>query len=232
MVAIYSSPQNINIYFMLTSIYLLFVSIYQLIFTRSLLDSEGNASELGNNLVAIPLALNAFGIILFIFMFITSILKMTCRTGKNREYVFTLIYSILAILYLSTSALPVNFNMITKSTSMDLNYLNFCYITNVAIIVLTVFGTVMYTCAICKNDQLDTVERRLNLFDEDSQFKGLVGSNVGKNVANTFGLKSANQIKEVCATNFLPGTLRERLADGEVEKDVCAAIGLNPNQSL
>lgn len=232
MTAIYTSPQNINIFFMLASIYILFVSIYQLLITKQLLDSNGDTSQLDDILIAIPLSLNGFGVVLFIFMFITAILKMTCRTGKNREYVFTLIYTILIILYLSVAAIPINIVILNGSDSLSIDYISFSYIANLAIIVLSAFATVMYTCAICRNDQLDTVQRRLELYDDDKQFKGLVSQNVGKLSQNSFGLKDSTQIKEVCSSNFLPGTVRERLADGDVEKDVCASIGLKPNQTL
>ena len=232
MVATYTSPQNINIFFMLASIYILFVSIYQLLVTKDLLDNLGDTSQTTDLLIAIPLGLNGFGIILFIFMFIIAILKMTCRTGKNREYVFTLIYTILIILFLSIAAIPINIAILNQNSFLSLDFIQFAYIANVAIIVISAFATVMYTCAICKNDQLDTIQKRLELYDDDKQFKTLVSTNVGKSPQSTFGLKDSAQVKEVCSTNFLPGTLREQLADGELEKDVCASIGLKPNQTL
>jgi len=229
--ALYTSPQNINIFFMLVSIYILFVSIYQLVITARLLDNAGDASNLQDTVVGIPMTLNILALVLFLILFVVALIKMLCNRGKNREYVFTLVYCIFIILFIASCALPVDI-VIFNETGLTLKYVEFCYIVNLAIIIISAFATVLYICAICKNDNLDNIQRRLQLYENDPMYKQNVAESVGKN-SESFGLKSTSQLQEICSQPFLPGTQRANIAENDFTKDVCsAALGLSPDNSL
>ena len=229
---LYNSPQNINIFFMLLSLYIFFVGIYQLVITSRLLDNNGDASNLDNIAIGVPISLNIFGLLIFLILFIICLVKMLCGKAKYREYVFTLVYCILVISYLCSSAIPVDIVIINK-TGLSVSYVEFCYVNTVALIIVSAFATILYICSICKNDKLDNVARRLDLYQNDAMFKQTVADQVGKNPDTTFGLSNVSQLQEICSTPFLPGTTRANIADNDFTKDACgAALGLSPDSSL
>jgi len=217
---------------MLLSIYIFFTAIYQLIVTSRLLDNDGDASNMEDTSAGIPLSLNIFGFLIFLILFIVVLVKMLCGRAKYREYVFTLVYCILIILYISACAFPVDLVILNK-TGLSRRYVEFCYVNTVAVIIVSAFATVVYICCICKNDKLDTVNRRLELYDNDPMFKETIAQQVGKNPETTFGLKNTSQLQEICSTPFLPGTARANVADNDFSKDACSAVlGLSPDNSL
>lgn len=229
---LYNSPQNINIFFMLISIYIFFTSIYQLIIIMRLLSLNGESVNIENMTVGLPLSLNLFGLIIFIILFIICLIKMLCRKAKYKEYIFTLVYCILIILYLTICSISLNISVLNKYT-LSVKFVEFCYINTIAILIVSAFATILYICCICKNDSLDTISRRLDLYNKDPMFKQTVAEQVGKSSEDTFGLNNTNQLQEICSTPFIPGTYRTNLAENDISKDVCnIALNLGPNDSL
>ena len=228
---LYNSPQNINVFFLLCALFVFFSSIYQVIITYNLLQNGGDGSLMTETLIGIPLSLNIFALVIFLLMFIMGLVKMLCNKAKYRDYVFTLVFTIFIVLYLSVCAIPIDVAILNGGT-LSTTFVEFCYVITVAIIVISAFASILYICAICKNDGLDDIDRRLRLYEKDDMFKQTVSQNVGKPAETTFGLKNSSQLQEICSTPFFPGTARAALADNDFSKDACGALGLAPDQAL